>query len=68
MTTGFSKSRPVHDPRHASTVAMSVRIAVAATLALTLAGCKTIEEGTRVAGWELTDPLQRHPILVSAAA
>jgi pilus assembly protein CpaD len=65
MTTGTLKSRPVHDSRHANTVAMSVRIALAATLALTLAGCKTIEEGTRVAGWELTDPLQRHPILVS---
>lgn len=65
MTTGTLKCRPVRDPRHANTVALSVRLAVAATLALSLAGCKTIEEGTRVAGWELTDPLQRHPILVS---
>ncbi|MGA7115826.1 MAG: CpaD family pilus assembly lipoprotein, partial [Hyphomicrobium sp.] len=65
MTTGTLKSRPVRDSRQANTVAMPIRIALAATLALTLAGCKTLEEGTRVAGWELTDPLQRHPILVS---
>ena len=65
MTIGTSQSRPVREPRHASAAATSVRLALAATLALTLAGCKTLEEGTRVAGWELTDPLQRHPILVS---
>lgn len=65
MTTRSLKSPPVRDPRHANTVALSVRLALAATLALSLGGCKTIEEGTRVAGWELTDPLQRHPILVS---
>lgn len=57
MTTGTSQSRPVR-ARH-------LRLAMAAALTLTLAGCKTLEEGTRVAGWELTDPLQRHPIMVS---
>jgi pilus assembly protein CpaD len=65
MTNGTLKSRPVRDSRQENSVAMPIRIALAATLALTLAGCKTLEEGTRVAGWELTDPLQRHPILVS---
>jgi pilus assembly protein CpaD len=38
---------------------------VAAVIAIGMAGCRTLEEGTRVAGWELTDPLQRHPIMVS---
>jgi pilus assembly protein CpaD len=32
---------------------------------VSLAGCKTLDNGTRVAGWELTTPTQRHPILVS---
>jgi pilus assembly protein CpaD len=41
------------------------RMLAASVIALSLAGCKTIEEQTRVAGWELTDPLQRHPIIVS---
>jgi pilus assembly protein CpaD len=40
-------------------------LVAAGAIALSLAGCKTIEEQTRVAGWELTDPLQRHPIIVS---
>lgn len=60
MTT-HSTSRPARH-RHA---AACVRLAGAAALALTLTGCRTLEEHTRVAGWELTDPLQRHPILVS---
>ncbi len=33
--------------------------------ALAIAGCKHIDPGTRVAGWTLIDPQQRHPILVS---
>jgi pilus assembly protein CpaD len=60
MTTHL-KSRPVNDRPYAK----CVRLSVAAALALTLGGCKTFEEHSRVAGWELTDPLQRHPILVS---
>lgn len=32
---------------------------------LALAGCKTTEDPTRVAGWTLVDPSERHPILVS---
>lgn len=42
-----------------------LRLALIGTAALVLSGCRTFEEHTRVAGWELTDPLQRHPILVS---
>jgi pilus assembly protein CpaD len=33
--------------------------------ALALAGCKTMDDPTRVAGWTLVDAEQRHPILVS---
>lgn len=40
-------------------------IAAAAFSALALAGCKHTEPGTRIAGWTLIDPAQRHPILVS---
>ncbi len=61
MTTTLSKSRPIRN-RH---IAPPLRIAAAALLALTVAGCKTIEDPTRVAGWELTNPLERHPIMVS---
>lgn len=33
--------------------------------AVGMAGCQHMEPGTRVAGWTLIDPSQRHPILVS---
>lgn len=45
------------------TAARTVLVASAMTLAL--AGCKTIDDPTRVAGWTLVDGSQRHPILVS---
>ena len=41
----------------------SSRILVASLIALSLAACKHGEDHTRVAGWELVDPTQRHPIL-----
>jgi pilus assembly protein CpaD len=34
-------------------------------VAFGLAGCKTLDDPTRVAGWTLVDASQRHPILVS---
>jgi pilus assembly protein CpaD len=37
----------------------------ASAIALTLAGCKTTDDPTRVAGWTLVDASERHPILVS---
>jgi pilus assembly protein CpaD len=37
----------------------------ASAIALTLAGCKTMDDPTRVAGWTLVDASERHPILVS---
>lgn len=61
MTTSHSKASTVRD-RH---LASSMRIAAAALLTVSLAGCKTLENQTRVAGWELTAPTERHPILVS---
>ena len=45
---------------------MAVRLISASLITLALAGCKTDETaGGFVAGWQLTDPSQRHPILVS---
>jgi len=61
MITSNSKASTATD-RH---LAPSLRIAVAALLTVSLAGCKTLENQTRVAGWELTSPTERHPILVS---
>lgn len=40
-------------------------VLVAAATALALSGCKHFDPGTRVAGWTLVDPSQRHPIMVS---
>jgi len=61
MTTINSNTCTVRDRRLAS----SLRIAAAALLTVSLAGCKTLENQTRVAGWELTSPTERHPIMVS---
>ncbi len=48
---------------HITSGAKLVFIASLSVLALT--GCKHMEPGTRVAGWTLIDPAQRHPVLVS---
>lgn len=42
-----------------------IRILVIACLPIAMAGCEHDGVGTRVAGWQLIDPEQRHPILVS---
>ncbi|MDX2259737.1 MAG: CpaD family pilus assembly protein [Hyphomicrobiaceae bacterium] len=42
----------------------SILLAVTAS-AFAIGGCKHTEPGTKVAGWALVDPTQRHPILVS---
>jgi pilus assembly protein CpaD len=44
--------------------AMAVATA-ACVVAAGVAGCRSGDEGSRVAGWSLTDPSQRHPIMVS---
>jgi pilus assembly protein CpaD len=46
-------------------MACGVRLAAVCALALCVAGCKTTEDPTRVAGWTLVNAAQRHPILVS---
>ncbi|MEQ1717439.1 MAG: CpaD family pilus assembly protein [Hyphomicrobium sp.] len=40
------------------------KVLTVAALALALTGCKH-DEGTQVASWQLVDPSQRHPIMVS---
>lgn len=51
------------DNRRRGSLAARLILASAATLAI--AGCKTTDDPTRVAGWTLVDSSQRHPILVS---
>ena len=41
------------------------RLLMATVMALALAGCKHMDEATKVAGWSLVEPSQRHPIIVS---
>lgn len=48
-----------------SPIRLSSRLLAASLIALSLAACKHGDDHTRVAGWELVDPTQRHPILVS---
>jgi len=59
--TDFATMRSDHRPRRA----LALKVMVASAMALALAGCKTTEDPTRVAGWTLVDSSQRHPILVS---
>lgn len=42
-----------------------IKVAAFVLLPLALAGCKHGEAGTQVAGWQLLEPTQRHPIMVS---
>jgi pilus assembly protein CpaD len=46
-------------------LARGLTLACLGAVSLGLAGCKTTEDPTRVAGWTLVDSAQRHPILVS---
>ena len=41
------------------------KLLIASAVAVSMAGCKTTDDPTRVAGWTLIDSSQRHPILVS---
>ncbi len=45
--------------------ARAVKVAAVSLLALVAAGCKHTEDRAQVAGWQLIDSTQRHPILVS---
>ncbi len=40
-------------------------IGVACVVGVALTGCRHFDPGTRVAGWTLLDPAERHPIMVS---
>lgn len=61
MTLATDRRIPASRGRRPFTLALSVSATV-----LLLAGCHGgLDEGTRVAGWSLVDPSQRHPIMVS---
>lgn len=47
---------------HGRTIA---RVALVACAAVTIAACRPGHTGPQVAGWSLTEPSERHPILVS---
>ncbi|MCB1505410.1 MAG: CpaD family pilus assembly protein [Hyphomicrobiaceae bacterium] len=46
-------------------VVTSLKVVGVCAAAMAITGCKHLDEGTRVAGWSLVEPTQRHPILVS---
>ena len=47
------------------TGSLAAKLLIASAASLSIAGCKTMDDPTRVAGWTLIDSSQRHPILVS---
>jgi pilus assembly protein CpaD len=57
------KDTDIRGPRKIA--ASLARIFTFVLLPALIGGCKHDEAGTRVAGWALIDPAQRHPILVS---
>jgi pilus assembly protein CpaD len=61
MTTKYAARSIV---RH-SAQSIAARILLSAAVTTGIAGCKTMDDPTRVAGWTLVDSSQRHPILVS---
>src|SRR5665647_1218166 len=60
--TATNAMRPV---RKGPARSLRTKLLAASAGALPMAGCKTIEDPTRVAGRPLIDSAQRHPILVS---
>jgi pilus assembly protein CpaD len=48
-----------------SPVRPALRLALAVAVCVSVAGCKTTDDDKQVTGWTLTDPSQRHPIMVS---
>ena len=51
--------------RIGSARSLGAKLLAASLATLAMAGCKTTDDPTRVAGWTLIDSAQRHPILVS---
>lgn len=60
--TASNAMRPARKSRARS---LGVKLLAASAVTLVMAGCKTTDDPTRVAGWTLIDASQRHPILVS---
>ncbi|MGQ0457149.1 MAG: CpaD family pilus assembly protein [Hyphomicrobium sp.] len=60
MTSTFRIARDVKRLRRASG-----RMVAVALLPLALVGCKHFDQGSKVAGWVVVEPQQRHPIIVS---
>ena len=60
--TASNATRPA---RKSSARSLGVKLLAASAVTLAMAGCKTTDDPTRVAGWTLIDASQRHPILVS---
>ena len=59
------KSRNKHSNISLSGVKpVAIKVLAAATVSLTLVGCRTLEDPGRVQSWTLVDPSQRHPIIV----
>lgn len=46
-------------------IGTTLKVVGVCVAALAITGCKHGDEGSRVAGWSLVEPTQRHPILVS---
>ena len=56
---------PIEKRARPASVRHPLAAVVATAVILMLPGCRPDEDGTRVAGWSLVDPSQRHPIMVS---
>jgi pilus assembly protein CpaD len=52
-------------PQTSNVLGRSVNSVLMLAVCVSLAGCKTPEDQHQVTGWTLTDPSQRHPIMVS---
>ena len=61
----MTSSKSKRAPGNAAVGRAGLSILAASAIALALTGCKHTDDPTRVAGWTLVDPSQRHPILVT---
>lgn len=60
------RTRNARTPLTGRTLSTASKLALAAVLATSATACRDpFEQGTKVAGWSVTSPSQRHPILVS---
>jgi pilus assembly protein CpaD len=60
MTTNTTKT-----PGRMLSVPAAINLALLLTASVVIVGCKHAEEKAEVTGWNVTDPTQRHPIMVS---